>query len=42
MNKNLKEAQNFNEADIQLREKIREKGLSLGFDWVGLQVPLKI
>ena len=35
MNKNLKEAQNFNEADIQLREKIREKGLSLGFDWVG-------
>ena len=35
MNKNLKEAQNFNEADIQLRERIREKGLSLGFDWVG-------
>ena len=35
MDKNLKEAQNFNEADIQLREKIREKGLSLGFDWVG-------
>ncbi len=35
MNKNLKEAQNFNEADIQLREKIRKKGLSLGFDWVG-------
>ena len=35
MNKNLIEAPNFNEADVQLREKIREKGLSLGFDWVG-------
>jgi len=35
MNKNLQEAPNFNEADVQLREKIRKQGLSLGFDWVG-------
>ena len=35
MNNNLKEAPNFNEADVQLREKIRKQGLSLGFDWVG-------
>ncbi len=35
MTKNLKEALNFKEADVQLREKIRKQGLSLGFDWVG-------
>ena len=35
MNKNLKEAQNSKEADVQLRENIRKQGLSLGFDWVG-------
>jgi epoxyqueuosine reductase len=35
MNKNWQKDLEFFEVGAQLREKIREKGLSIGFDWVG-------